>query len=93
MKEFNINNSVKVKLTDYGKEIYYHQYDYLNQSYGKEIIEPRYPKVDENGYATFQLWNLMELYGKYISMTGTVEQNTLPFETTIFIDLPFKDKE
>lgn len=80
MKEININDHVKVKLTDFGKDIYFHQYDDLNEKQGKTIIEPHYPKVDEDGYTDFQLWSLMELYGEHIHMAGK-----LPFETTILI--------
>lgn len=83
--EFNINNIVKVKLTDLGKEIYLHQYDDLNNAYGKKIVEPGYPLVDNDGYTPFQLWHLMELYGNYLKLTGTVENNTLPFETAILL--------
>ena len=81
----NINDIVRVKLTDFGKSIYYHQYDRLNESYGKQIIQPFYPKVDKDGYTSFQLWNLMKLYGQFLSMGRTIEKNTLPFETNILI--------
>ena len=65
----NLNESIKVKLTDWGKEIYYHQYDRTNQIAGREICKPRFPKEDENGYTEFQLWYFMELYGKHMGMT------------------------
>lgn len=65
----NLNEPIKVKLTDWGKEIYYHQYDRINQIYGREICKPSFPKEDENGYAEFQLWCFMELYGTHIGMT------------------------
>lgn len=82
---FNVNDTVKVKLTHYGRELYYHQYDRVNKSYGRIAIPPAYPKVDNDGYSSFQLWNLMKLYGSYLSVAGTVENNTLPFETSILI--------
>lgn len=66
----NLNESVKVKLTDYAKDIYYHQYDEVNKLAGKQIIKPSYPKVDEDGYATFQLWGFMRLFGPYIMHYG-----------------------
>jgi hypothetical protein len=81
MHEFNINYMVKVKLTDYGRDIYYHQYDALNSKCNRIINEPRFPKTDENGYTSFQLWNLMELYGPYMKLAAS-----LPFETNIFIE-------
>ena len=65
----NLNEPIKVKLTDRGKEIYYHQYDRTNQIAGKEICKPSFPKEDENGYTEFQLWRFIELYGAHIGIT------------------------
>jgi hypothetical protein len=65
----NLNESIKVKLTEWGKEIYYHQYDKTNQFAGREICKPKFPKEDENGYTEFQLWCFMELYGECMGMT------------------------
>ena len=65
----NLNEPIKVKLTDWGKEIYYHQYDRTNQIAGREICKPKFPKEDENGYTDFQLWCFMELYGEHMGMT------------------------
>lgn len=65
----NLNEPIKVKLTDWGKEIYYHQYDRINQIVGREACKPSFPKEDENGYAEFQLWCFMELYGECMGMT------------------------
>lgn len=65
----NLNESIKVKLTDWGKEIYYHQYDRANQIAGREICKPRFPREDENGYTEFQLWCFIELYGEHMGMT------------------------
>lgn len=65
----NLNEPIKVKLTDRGKEIYYHQYDRTNKIAGKEICKPKFPKEDENGYTEFQLWCFMKLYGECMGMT------------------------
>lgn len=65
----NLNEPIKVKLTDWGKEIYYHQYDRANQIAGREICKPKFPKEDENGYTEFQVWCFMELYGEHMGMT------------------------
>lgn len=65
----NLNEPIKVKLTDWGKEIYYHQYDRINQIAGREICKPKFPKEDENGYTEFQLWCFIELYGMHMGMT------------------------
>ena len=64
----NLNESIKVKLTDWGKEIYYHQYDEINKIIGRELCKPKLPKEDENGYTEFLLWEFISLYGKYIDM-------------------------
>lgn len=64
----NLNETIKVKLTDWGKEIYYHQYDRINQIAGSDICKPKFPKEDENGYTEFQLWRFMELYGEHMGM-------------------------
>ena len=64
----NLNEPIKVKLTDRGKEIYYHQYDRTNQIAGREICKPSFPKEDENGYTEFQLWCFIKLYGMHIGM-------------------------
>ena len=65
----NLNEPIKVKLTDWGKEIYYHQHDRANQIAGREICKPKFPKEDENGYTEFQLFRFMELYGEHMGMT------------------------
>ena len=83
MKEinFNINHSVKVKLTDVGKGI-------LRKRYNETEVLCRFkkghlqlPKEDEQGYSTWQLWDLMEKLGKYISILSGQQ----PFETDIII--------
>lgn len=70
MKKLNWNDCVKVKLTDHGKDIYFHQYDNLIEE-GLHI-EREYPKVDEDGFSEFQLWPFMNLYGPYINMAMPV---------------------
>ena len=67
--KININDFIKVKLTDLGKDIFYHKFDEVNAQYGREILRPRYPKEDENGYTEFQLWDFMQLYGSHIGVS------------------------
>ncbi len=64
----NLNEWIKVKLTDLGKEIYYHRYDKLNKTYGREVLKPSLPSEDEDGYTRFQLWKFIQLYGAHIGM-------------------------
>lgn len=71
MKKLNLNQHIKVKFTDHGKDIYYHQYDSLIEvmkAKGVKPITPSYPPVDEEGYSTMQLWCFIELYGPHIHM-------------------------
>lgn len=79
MKKFNLNDVVKVKLTDYGKDIYYHRFDRLIKS--GINIKPRFPKEDEDGFSTFQLWCFIELYGPHMHMTSknVIEHNDIYF--------------
>ena len=66
--EINLNDIVRVKLNDYGKEIFYHQFDELNKKSGREVIKPHFPKVDDEGYTKMQLWEFMQIYGSHTGM-------------------------
>ena len=66
--KINLNETIKVKLTPYGAEIYYKQFDELNKKYGREIFNPQMPRIDKDGYTEFQLWHFIELYGQHIGM-------------------------
>lgn len=68
IQKINLNETIKVKLTPLGAEIYYKQFDELNKQYGKEICKPQMPHIDKDGYTEFQLWHFIELYGQYIGM-------------------------
>lgn len=68
MIRINLNEMVKVKLTDLGKDIYYHQFDAMNKAHGRQIAKPQFPKCDKDGYTEFQLWCFMELYGEHMGM-------------------------
>ena len=62
----NLNDTIKVKLTDHGKDIYYHRFDNLIETGVK--FTPKMPKVDADGYTKFQLWDFIQLYGQHIDM-------------------------
>lgn len=64
----NLNDKIKVKLTDFGKQIFYHRYDDINARCMKTAIKPSYPRQDKDGYTTFQLWDFIQLYGRYIGL-------------------------
>lgn len=69
--EINLNETVHVKLTDFGKDIYYHQFDELYKALkrrGISPIQPTMPQVDADGFTSMQLWRFIELYGSHIGM-------------------------
>lgn len=66
--KINLNDIIKVKLTPYGAEIYYHQYDETNKMAGRTVIEPHMPEIDKDGYTKFQLHRFVNLYGEHIRM-------------------------
>jgi len=80
----NLNEEIKVKLTDHGKDIYYHRFDHLKNAYSRLLCEPAaYPIVDDDGYTSFQLWVFIELYGPHMGMTlpPVIENNTIIYDT------------
>lgn len=80
--KINLNDNVKVKLTDLGKDIYYHRYDELNRWCGRIINQPKFPEEDEEGYTQFKLWDFINLYGNHIGMTkpNVIEPLNIVFE-------------
>ena len=84
LQAINLNDNVKVKLTAFGIKIYI---DYMNAPNNGQldnpIIKPMdcMPKIDEEGYTIFQLWQLFSIFGKYINM-GT-EMCFFPLEIVI----------
>ena len=82
MKKFNINDNVKVKLTERGRAI-------LDMQLAKRVrrwnCENRCPyqsrPTDANGYIEFQMWELMHEFG------GDVYNGCQPpFDMVILID-------
>ena len=71
MKKLNLNSTIKFRLSDYGRDIYYHQYDELNKwiiARGGKPLEQSFPEVDKDGFSSFQLWHFMAIYGPYSGM-------------------------
>jgi hypothetical protein len=82
MKHFNINYNVKVRLTEFGKELLMEQWKDFWRSVGRLDENPYTPpKEDENGYCEFQLWSLMQHFGDYCGLG-----REMPFDTVILID-------
>ena len=65
--EFNMNNSVKVKLNDIGHAELKRQHDALYSDIGidKEYVNRN---VDRDGYSSFQMHDLMNTFGHMMVM-------------------------
>ncbi len=82
---FNINNTVKVKLTDYGRRMLEaDHYDFWNKQ--GRLMPYKPPEEDYEGWSEWQLWVLMRNLGPHITLGSDI-----PFETTIQIE-PFENK-
>lgn len=68
--KFNINEIVRVKMTDYGRNVY--------DAYACSHQDARIKKENENGWSEWQFWKLMAVFGPHMSLG---EKNC--FETTI----------
>lgn len=68
---FNINDEVRIKLTELGEKLY-------TEKYSKHY----FAKKDENGYIEIQLWQVMSIFGPHMYNSGD-----LPFETDIIIPI------
>lgn len=70
---FNLNDQVRVRLTEHGRSILRGQHEQLNafvikrNPYAKPLAFTL--KEDEDGWSTWQLWGLMTHFGGHIAMT------------------------
>ena len=72
---FNINEKIRLKLNDKGREIHRQHYEAISK---RLSIEYTGPEVDADGWSEMQLWEVMELFGPHIHMGCVV-----PFEATV----------
>lgn len=80
---FNINDNVRVKLTDYGRECLRRNHDELFARVGQKPNYPYQPPMETDGWSQWQLWDLMRELGPYV---GVGFRHT-PFETNIIIEV------
>lgn len=71
--KFNLNDFVKVKLTDKGKEVYGKYYDCKIS----DMLKSHY---EGDGYYRFQLHELASVFGEGLRFGSS----SLPFETEIY---------
>lgn len=81
MIKYNVNNRIKVKLTEYGKSILEREVaatmSMLKTLNFTDEYSP-YPE-DDDGYTEFQLWNFMRIFGNHFEAGShlIVENNEL----------------
>lgn len=75
--EINLNETVRVKLTDRGLAIMRANHDELRKR-APSLRPFREPEPDAEGRVAFQLWALFQEFGQHMAMGVPV-----PFETTI----------
>lgn len=79
---FNINDKVKVQLTELGRRILDDQHWALESRFQAVKQFGRYdPKDDSEGWSEWQLWELMNKFGGHLG-----NGRPLPFHTIIRID-------
>ena len=81
--EINMNERVKVRLTERGEKELEKQHAELKKTIPTLPDYKPYPK-DENGYSSFQLWSLMMHFGCFCHCgSDLMFENTILFETSI----------
>jgi hypothetical protein len=76
---FNINEKVKVRLTDFGRKKYKEDLEKLFAAFAiNHTVQPKLE--DAEGWSQWQLYDLMSTLGVYCTIGGE-----LPFEPTIII--------
>ena len=80
MIKVNINDVIKVKLTDLGKEIVQKNFDELRAWYPTIPLQTIYP-IDDDGYTEFQLWTFMSMFGEHLynGAPQIIENNEIIF--------------
>lgn len=85
--KFNINDKVKVRLTDKGRDELRAQYEDL-QLFCTSIRPYQEPVEDAQGYSEWQLWDLMSRFGDLMCCGGD-----LYFDLEIIIPEPAKGQK
>ena len=72
--KINLNDMIKVKLTEFGKQVHTQRYASINLQIGRILfsMEEAMPKIDSEGYTQYQLWDFMNIFGPYMQL-GTPE--------------------
>jgi hypothetical protein len=68
MRGMNLNDTVYVKLTDYGRELMLKNYDALWAGRAVPPYKFNLPQEDADGFSRWQLWALMQEFGPHICL-------------------------
>jgi len=79
--EFNLNNTVLVRLTEYGRFIDKSEWQQFVAEHPNVKTPYTPPKEDAQGRSRWQLWRLMRTFGPYISLGAD-----LCFETDMILE-------
>ena len=80
--EVNLNDMIKVKLTKEGLKAY----SEYNQECNNRLIDSKCnyrfnltPRIDSDGYSTFQLWHFIQIFGykMYVGGESVIEENKI----------------
>ena len=77
---FNVNDTVRVKLTPTGKDILRKKFESAHEKMPQVFKEFTLPKEDKHGFSQWQMWSLFADFGEYIGPGFEP-----PFETEIEI--------
>jgi hypothetical protein len=72
--KFNINDTVRVRLTDYGRAALREDWESTTDIYyaspASRAFRGEYqpPKEDEQGWSEWQLWRLMQVFGDHVNL-------------------------
>ena len=94
MKSLNINDMIKVKLNEVGLAIYVNRAKETNKKFEENNIKhkcPIFPKRDNKGFVKFQLWELMNLYGKHLEL-AFIKINAIIGKYAEKIGIPNRDE-
>jgi hypothetical protein len=78
--QFNLNEIVKVKLTDVGKKIFYELDKNFNWKISEIVDTSIYSnRIDNDGYVDMQMWEVMHLFGNHmkLGMDLPIEMNVI----------------
>lgn len=83
LARFNVNDYVRVKLTQHGFDVHRQEFEEFWFARAKHpAIKYEPPKVDSYGFCKFQLWSFMRTFGYAFGMCeeNVIEGNNIYFE-------------